>query len=184
MAGQFGGRTLQVPVRGTRPTSERVREAMFSRLEHSGVLFDARVLDLYAGSGALGLEAVSRGASSAVLVEASRAAADVTRRNVAALRADTVRVVVDRAEKFVQAGAAGGVDLWDVVFADPPYDLSEEDLATVLASAAAATASGGMLVVERAKRSAEPTWPVGWECAARKVYGETTVYYAEVVTPR
>ena len=85
VSGAAGGRTLQVPKRGTRPTSERVREALFSRLEHLGVVTDARVLDLYAGSGALGLEAACRGARAVTLVDASREAADVCRRNVTAI---------------------------------------------------------------------------------------------------
>ena len=79
VAGSVGGRAIAVPPRGTRPTSDRVREAIFSRLEHLGVLDGARVLDLYAGSGALGLEAASRGATTVTLVDSARPAADVAR---------------------------------------------------------------------------------------------------------
>ena len=79
VAGTVGGRVLQVPRAGTRPTSERVREALFSRLEHLDVVDGARVLDLYAGSGALGIEAASRGAAHVTLVESARDAADVCR---------------------------------------------------------------------------------------------------------
>ncbi len=180
VSGVFGGRTLQVPARGTRPTSERVREAVFSRLEHSGVLTGARVLDLYAGSGALGIEAVSRGAASAVLVEASRGAAEAARKNVASLGDVAVEVVVDRAERFVaRPGIQASAPQWDLVFADPPYDLGDDVLAAVLAGAAARTSEEGMLVVERSTRTGEPSWPAGWRLTVGKVYGETAVYYAE-----
>src|SRR5699024_5956386 len=103
VAGTVGGRVLQVPRSGTRPTSERVREALFSRLEHLDVVDGARVLDLYAGSGALGIEAASRGAAQVTLVEAARDAADVCRRNVTSLGLGAaVQVVAEKAERFAQ----------------------------------------------------------------------------------
>ncbi|SKC67039.1 16S rRNA (guanine(966)-N(2))-methyltransferase RsmD [Krasilnikoviella flava] len=188
VAGLFGGRSLQVPPKGTRPTSDRVREAIFSRLDHLDVLDGARVLDLYTGSGALGLEAASRGAAQVVLVDANRRAADVARRNVATLGLQgEVRVVADAAERFV-AGAApaagtggGSARGFDVVFLDPPYDLAEDALATVLAHLAApgVLAAGAVVVVERSTRSPEPAWPAGLAAFARKDYGETAVHYAE-----
>ncbi|WP_285108645.1 RsmD family RNA methyltransferase [Promicromonospora sp. MEB111] len=113
VAGSVGGRSIAVPAKGTRPTSDRVREAIFSRLEHLDVLDGARVLDLYAGSGALGLEAASRGAVAVTLVDSARAAADVARKNVAALGLTGVRVTTESAERFAAAlagrvaGAAG-----------------------------------------------------------------------------
>ncbi|MEU2200500.1 16S rRNA (guanine(966)-N(2))-methyltransferase RsmD [Isoptericola sp. NPDC019482] len=192
VAGRFGGRSLQVPPKGTRPTSDRVREAIFSRLDHLDVLDGARVLDLYAGSGALGLEAASRGAADVVLVDANRRAADVARRNVAALGLSReVRVVADSAERFAagvvpaSGGGSGGAHGYDVVFLDPPYDLAEDGLATVLAHLAApgVLAAGAVVVVERSTRSPEPTWPAGLEAFARKDYGETAVHYAEPVGP-
>jgi 16S rRNA (guanine966-N2)-methyltransferase len=178
VAGAVGGRTIAVPPKGTRPTSDRVREAIFSRLEHLGVLDGARVLDLFAGSGALGLEAASRGASEVVLVDSGRRAADVARRNVATLGlGGTVRVVADTAERYV----AGAVGPFDVVFLDPPYDLTEAALAVVLEHLAApgVLARGAVVVVERSTRSPEPAWPAGLEPFARKDYGETAVHYAE-----
>ncbi|MGO1315885.1 MAG: 16S rRNA (guanine(966)-N(2))-methyltransferase RsmD [Cellulomonadaceae bacterium] len=174
VAGTHGGRTIAVPPSGTRPTSDRVREAMFSRLQHAGVLDGARVLDLFAGSGALGLEAASRGAAHVTLVDAARAAAQVCRRNVAQLGLMSVTVVADRAERYV-AGQSGP---WDVVFLDPPYDLGEDALAALLAALADRLAPDAVVVVERSRRSPEPTWPGGWTCEARKDYGETSVYYA------
>jgi 16S rRNA (guanine966-N2)-methyltransferase len=178
VAGTVGGRTIAVPPQGTRPTSDRVREAIFSRLEHLDALDGARVLDLFAGSGALGLEAASRGASEVVLVDSGRRAADVARRNVATLGlGGTVRVVADTAERYV-ASAAGP---FDVVFLDPPYDLAEAALAVVLEHLAApgVLARGAVVVVERSTRSPEPAWPAGLEPFARKDYGETAVHYAE-----
>lgn len=188
VAGRFGGRSLQVPPKGTRPTSDRVREAIFSRLDHLDVLDGARVLDLYAGSGALGLEAASRGAAAVVLVDANRRAADVARRNVATLGLQReARVVADSAERFAAGSSSpsAGADAagFDLVFLDPPYDLSEDALATVLAHLAApgVLAAGAVVVVERSTRSPEPAWPAGLEAFARKDYGETAVHYAEPV---
>ncbi|GAA1707992.1 16S rRNA (guanine(966)-N(2))-methyltransferase RsmD [Isoptericola hypogeus] len=178
MAGTVGGRTIAVPPQGTRPTSDRVREAIFSRLEHLDVLDGARVLDLYAGSGALGLEAASRGAAEVVLVDVARKAADVARRNVAALGLrGSVSVVGDAAERYARS-APGPFDL---VFLDPPYDLSDDALGGVLADLAApgVLAAGAVVVVERSARSPEPSWPAGLAAFARKDYGETAVHYAE-----
>ncbi|WP_141390410.1 16S rRNA (guanine(966)-N(2))-methyltransferase RsmD [Cellulosimicrobium cellulans] len=199
VAGTVGGRTLQVPPRGTRPTSERVREAIFSRLEHLGVVDDAHVLDLYAGSGALGLEAASRGAADVTLVDSARVAADVARRNVAALGLSNVRVVAQPAEAFVAGvaaamatertavGAASGAATsgraghgpYHLVLVDPPYDVTAEALERVLAHLAAPGVldPAAVVVVERSTRTPEPTWPTGWEVVARKDYGETTVYF-------
>jgi 16S rRNA (guanine966-N2)-methyltransferase len=180
VAGSVGGRSLLVPPKGTRPTSDRVREAIFSRLEHYGQLAGARVLDLYAGSGALGLEAASRGATEVVLVEAARVAAQICSRNVAALGLSRVRVVTDRAERFVLQEPA---HQWDLVFLDPPYDVSDPNLALVLAALARHVAANAVVVVERSSRSPEPTWPRSWRLIASKSYGETVVYYAEPGVP-
>jgi 16S rRNA (guanine966-N2)-methyltransferase len=188
VAGTLGGRTLRVPAKGTRPTSERVREAIFSRLEHYGVLDGGRVLDLYCGSGALGIEAASRGAARVTLVDAHRRAAEVARANVAALGlAGTVRVVADDAARHAGSLAAApepGAAL-DLVFLDPPYDLSEAALAAVLGHLAApgVLAPQAVVVVERSTRSPAPAWPAGLAPLARKDYGETAVHYAEPNVP-
>ena len=178
VAGSVGGRSIAVPAKGTRPTSDRVREAIFSRLEHLGVLDGARVLDLYAGSGALGLEAASRGAAVVTLVDSARAATDVARRNATTLGLAGVRVVTATAERHAAGLGPAGLDL---VFLDPPYDLAEEALAAVLGHLAApgVLADGAVVVVERSTRTPEPSWPAGMERFARKDYGETAVYYAE-----
>lgn len=180
VAGTVGGRTLVVPKAGTRPTSERVREALFSRLEHLDVVDGARVLDLYAGSGALGIEAASRGAQHVTLVDSARDAADACRRNVAALGlADRVQVVTEKAERFA---ARTPVAAWDLVLVDPPYDLSEPDLADVLAGVAGALSAHAVVVVERSSRTPEPTWPASLERLDRRAYGETVMWFAEPAT--
>ncbi|MCL1899773.1 MAG: 16S rRNA (guanine(966)-N(2))-methyltransferase RsmD [Promicromonosporaceae bacterium] len=188
VAGTHGGRTLAVPPKGTRPTSGRTREAIFSRLEHYGVLAEAWVLDLYAGSGALGLEAASRGARHVTLVDSARVAVDVARRNVAALGLDAVvQVEAADATRYAaglatpQHAALGLTSSLDLVFLDPPYDLDEAALAAVLGhlTAPGVLDEQAIVVVERSTRSPEPTWPPGLALIARKDYGETAVYYLE-----
>jgi 16S rRNA (guanine966-N2)-methyltransferase len=122
VAGRFGGRRLSAPPgRGTRPTSDRVREALFSIL---GPLAGARVLDLYAGSGALGIEALSRGAASAVFVERDARAAAVLRSNLDALGADGDIRRVDAIAALRDARRRG--ETYDLVLCDPPYRLAPE----------------------------------------------------------
>jgi 16S rRNA (guanine966-N2)-methyltransferase len=177
VAGSVGGRILEVPKAGTRPTSERVREALFSRLEHLDVVDDARVLDLYAGSGALGIEAASRGASHVTLVDSARDAADACRRNVASLGlGDRVTVAAEKAVTFTQRPAT-----WDLVLVDPPYDVPEDDLSAVLAPLQ--LSAHGVLVVERARRSPEPGWPEGFVVLDRRAYGDTVMWFAERSEP-
>lgn len=174
VAGSAGGRTLAVPPKGTRPTSERVREALFSRLEHLDAVVDARVLDGYAGSGALGLEAASRGAAHVVLVEWGKAAAEVCRRNVAALGLrDRVDVVRERVEAYVARPVATP---WDLVLLDPPYDVPDTTLSEVLAALVPALTVESVVVVERSTRSAAPPWPAGMHGFDTRTYGETAVH--------
>jgi 16S rRNA (guanine966-N2)-methyltransferase len=187
ISGLAGGRRIQAPPgSSTRPTSDRVREALFSRLEHLDVLPGARVLDLYAGSGALGLEAASRGASAVVLVEQARPAAAAIRRNVASL-ADVLDGVSVRAEPVerVLATPPPPADRFDLVLLDPPYDVAEEALAGVLE----ALVSGrwldpeALVVVERSARSPEPRWPAGLFTSVERRYGETVMWFADVAGP-
>ncbi|UIP58922.1 16S rRNA (guanine(966)-N(2))-methyltransferase RsmD [Agromyces marinus] len=181
IAGFAGSLTLAVPRSGTRPTSDRVREAIFSALDARDAIEGAVVLDLYAGSGALGLEAGSRGAAEVVLVERARPAAEVCRRNAAALakaaRGGTtprVRVEPRSVAAYLEA-AAPGVDL---AFVDPPYDLGEADLARDLALLAPLLRPDAIVVVERSSRSPEPEWPAGIVPERRRDYGETTLWWA------
>ncbi len=178
IAGTAGGRSLRTPPgSGTRPTSERVREALFSALDARGAVRGARVLDLYAGSGALGIEAASRGASDVVLVESDRRAAEVAAGNTRDLRLPRVRVV--RREVLAHLGTAPS-QRFHLVLLDPPYDLGEEALAAVLARLADGwLAEDAIVVVERSSRSPEPAWPGGLERRGRaRRYGETTVWLA------
>ncbi len=185
ISGTAGGRRLQTPTGpGTRPTTDRVREALFSRLEHLDVLTGARVLDLYAGSGALGLEAASRGAASVLLVESHRGAATVARANAAATRLPNVRVRAETVERVLAVGpdAQDGVDL---VLLDPPYDLEEENLAEVLGLLVSRRwlAGEALVVVERSTRSPQPPWPPSLVTAGERRYGETRMWFADFRGP-
>jgi 16S rRNA (guanine966-N2)-methyltransferase len=180
IAGFAGSLTLAVPRSGTRPTSDRVREAIFSALEARNAVDGAVVLDLYAGSGALGLEAASRGASEIVLVERAKPAADVCRRNAAAVAraargsAPRIRVEVRSVATYLES-APGGVDL---AFIDPPYELGERELARDLELLAPRLSRDATVVVERSSRSPEPEWPAGIAPERRRDYGETTLWWA------
>jgi len=179
IGGSAGGRTLVVPRGGaTRPTSDRVREALFSRLEHTAGLDGARVLDLYAGSGALGLEAASRGAAHVLLVDSAPAAVTAIRRNAATLALPGVVV----RPGAVGAALAGEPDAsYDVVLLDPPYDLAEDALAAALERLVAGRwlAPEAVVVVERSSRTPEPAWPAGLERTGERRYGETVLWFAE-----
>ncbi|GGL41117.1 16S rRNA (guanine(966)-N(2))-methyltransferase RsmD [Phycicoccus endophyticus] len=180
VAGTHGGRRLRTPAgSGTRPTSERVREALFSALDARGLVRGARVLDLYAGSGALGLEAVSRGARECVLVESDRRAAATAVANARALGMGTVRVLTSTVAAALSPDPTEG-EAADLVLADPPYDVGEPALEEVLGRLAAGwLAPGGTLVLERSSRSPQPRWPAGLEPLGRpRRYGETTLWLA------
>lgn len=187
ISGSVGGRRLATPPgAGTRPTSDRVREALFSRLEHLEVLDGATVLDLYAGSGALALEALSRGAAAALLVDADRTAASVARGNARDLGfARRVQVRAEPAERVLQVAPAEPGQRARLVFIDPPYELAEDRLADVLALLVGHgwLAPGALVVVERSARSPEPGWPPGLRAAGERRYGETRVWFAEAVGP-
>ncbi|WP_459547277.1 16S rRNA (guanine(966)-N(2))-methyltransferase RsmD [Nocardia sp. X0981] len=174
VAGIAGGRRLRVPPAGTRPTSDRVREALFSSIEARMDLDGVRVLDLYAGSGALGLEALSRGAAAALLVESDRRAAAVLRGNIAELGLTGAQV---RIGSVAQVLAHGGAGTFDLVFADPPYDLPtgavHADLTALVEHGWLAPEA--LLLVERSVRSAEIAWPPGLAGRAARRYGETRV---------
>lgn len=179
IAGFAGSLRLGVPPFGTRPTSDRVREAIFSALDARGVLPGARVLDLYCGSGALGLEAASRGAAHVTLVDRASAAHRVTRDNAALVRKAAPRdaaleIVVS--SQPVQSFLGGTPGPWDVVFLDPPYDLGGPELTHNLEALVKALAPDATVIVERSARDPEPEWPDGLELERRRDYGETAVF--------
>ncbi|CAM3767283.1 16S rRNA (guanine(966)-N(2))-methyltransferase RsmD [Kibdelosporangium persicum] len=172
VAGTAGGRRLAVPPRGTRPTSERVREALFSAVDALLDLSSARVLDLYAGSGALGLEALSRGAASVTFVEADRNAVAVLRRNVATVGLPGTSVVSSKVLTFL----SGEASPFDLVLADPPYDL---DVSAEINALTGWTAPGALVVLEQSVRAAEPVWPAPLAALRTKKYGDTVLHWAE-----
>lgn len=180
IAGTAGGRRISVPEgRNTRPTSDRAREALFSSVQSDlGSLDGVRVMDLYAGSGAIGLEALSRGAAHALLVEADRRAAQVLRGNIQTLGLPGARLVADRVERVVGADNTG--DPYDLVVADPPYAVTDAEVAGMLADLVGRgwLAEDAVVVVERSKRGAEPSWPEGLERDRSRGYGEAVLWYA------
>ena len=176
-AGRFRGRRLQTPTGDvTRPTSERVREALANALVSGGGLEGARVLDLYAGSGALGLELVSRGAQSVVLVDRDRAALSALRANVAVLQLTDAQVVPGDVRAYASSPAGRP---FDFVVADPPYDLPTADLTEIFGALAATghLIPGADLIVERNKRSGEMMWPDPLVGVRTKRYGDTMLCY-------
>ncbi|WP_068400545.1 16S rRNA (guanine(966)-N(2))-methyltransferase RsmD [Kribbia dieselivorans] len=179
IGGVAGGRQIAAPPGNrTRPTSDKVREALFSSLESRGLVDGAVVLDLYAGSGALGLEALSRGASHVTCVDDHAGAVATIRRN-----ADTLGLPgldVRRGAVATVLGRGAPARPADLVLADPPYDIPETDLTTTLRLVVDQgwLAPDAFLVVERSSRNPEPTWPAAVEPDGRKVYGETTIWFA------
>jgi 16S rRNA (guanine966-N2)-methyltransferase len=180
IAGEAGGRRLVVPAgRDTRPTSDRAREGLFATIASMvGSLGGARVLDLYAGSGAVGLEALSRGARHALLVESGVRAGRVIRANIEAIGLPGAELVTDRVERVLARGPGQGP--YDVVFADPPYALRAEEVTGMLAELADRgwLAPGALVVLERATRSGPVSWPAGFAADRARRYGEATFWYA------
>jgi 16S rRNA (guanine966-N2)-methyltransferase len=181
IAGEAGGRRLAVPAgRDTRPTSDRAREGLFATVTSMvGSLAGARVLDLYAGSGAVGLEALSRGAGHVLLVEAGARASRVIRENIAAIGLPGAEVITDRVERVLARGPAPDGGRYDIVFADPPYALADREVSAVLSLLAgqAWLAPGGLVIVERATRSGPVRWPDGFVADRARRYGEATFWY-------
>ena len=187
ISGLAGGRRIRTPPGSrTRPTSDRVREALFSRLEHLDVVHQATVLDLYAGSGAMGLEAASRGAASVLLVESDWAAVAVLRKNIAELGLPRVSVRADTVERALLGGPASDDGRCDLVLADPPYDVTDEALGEVLTLLVAHEwlSEDAFVVVERSARSPEPRWPQGLDGAGERRYGDTKMWFADFAAPR
>lgn len=180
VAGRLGGRRLAVPPgRDTRPTSDRVREALFSALGSRLELAGCRFADLYAGSGAVGLEAYSRGADHVLLVESDAGAARVIRRNIADLAAGAAVTLRTSAVEQLTSQAPGAP--YDVVFADPPYAVPAGTVGTVLDNLVRYgwLAPGAVVVVERSSRTADPPWPAELVPDRPRRYGESTLWYAE-----
>jgi 16S rRNA (guanine966-N2)-methyltransferase len=180
IAGTAGGRRLVTAAgRVTRPTSDRTREGLFATvLTICGGLQSAAVLDLFAGSGAVGLEALSRGATDVILVESDLRAAQVIRENVAAVGLPGARLVTGKVTRVLARGPAGARRR-DFVFADPPYALAEAELVRVLAALVSHgwLAAGAVVAVERGTRSGPLSWPAGYVPDRSRTYGDATVWY-------
>lgn len=179
IAGRAGGRRLAVPPgNGTRPTSDRAREGLFSTWQALlGTLDGTRVADLYAGSGAVGLEALSRGAAHALLVEADARAARTVRENVRALGLPGAEARTGKAEQVV-AGPPPE-DPYDLVFLDPPYAVSDDDLREILLTLRTQgwLTDDALVTVERSTRGGDFRWPAGFEGLRSRRYGEGTFWY-------
>lgn len=178
VAGALGGRRLATPAgRATRPTTDRVREALFGTLGALTDLTGVRFADLYAGSGAVGLEAYSRGAGHVLLVESDPRAVRAARANIAALGAAPTVTMVTRP---VTAALAAGADTpYDVVFADPPYGVPEADLVALQHGLRDGgwLALGAVVAIERATRSGPVPWVAPLAGLRDRRYGETTLWY-------
>jgi 16S rRNA (guanine966-N2)-methyltransferase len=177
IAGSAGGRRLVAPTGDARPTTDRLKEALFSSLGPR--VHDATVLDLYAGSGALAIEALSRGAGSAVLVDFDSAATAAIRANLATTGFEAAaRVERIAVERFVTSRIVDAP--FDLVFLDPPYDLASAEVAAVLNALAVAEAvtDGATVVVERPKSGEPVALPAGWGSEKERVYGDTLLVVA------
>lgn len=178
IAGVAGGRRLVVPEgRATRPTSDRAREGLFSTLVTLlGSLDGCRVLDLYAGSGAIGFEALSRGAGHALLVDSDARAVAALRRNATLLGLAGAEVRADKVERLARVAPLAP---YDVIFADPPYLLEDDALRAVLLdlSANGWLAGSAVVAVERPSRGEQWRWPAGVEAVRERRYGEGTLWY-------
>ena len=173
IAGSARGRRLTVPDgSATRPTSDRAREGLFSSLLSLVDLQDARVLDLYAGSGALGLEALSRGAAGATFVEQDPDAVAALRDNVERLGLPGAHVLAVAVERFL---AVDPEPRYDLALVDPPYEL---DVVPVLDLLHPWLAADAVVAVERATRGRELAWPNGYEPVRERRYGAATLWYA------
>jgi len=182
IGGDFRGRSIKVPDAETRPTSSRVREAIFSSVEHAvSGLDDLRVLDLFSGSGAFGIESISRGATEAVLIEKDLRAADTLHTNVANFGIKNARVVI--ADAFAEVAQKSGRGTFDVVFIDPPYGFEDQDVNLLISNLVANDWLNdyALIVVERGSRS-QVQWPESVEELRKKVYGDTSIWYGQYLT--
>ena len=180
IAGVAGSILLKGPAKATRPTTDRVKESLFARLESWGLLEGARVLDLYAGTGALGLEAASRGAQEVHLVEKDKAAADVIAANISAIKKPleaNQNIALHRQETRAYLRKATGV--FDLVFIDPPYDLDSKTVQQDLELLLPHLSADSLIVLERATKNLEVLLPAGFIQLETKKYGDTSLVFLE-----
>ena len=182
IAGELRGRALKVPDAGTRPTAERVREAVFSSLTSLDAIAEVSVLDLFAGSGAFGIESISRGANHCVFVEDNKNAVAVINKNIEDLKVNA-HVVDAKVETLFSAKPAEKLKMpAQLIFLDPPYEMPLAQISKVITSGLANSwfSDDAILVVETSKRSGDFVWPDGFESIRDKSYGDTCVWYGQV----
>jgi len=182
IGGIAGSRQLTSPAKATRPTSDRIRESIFNRLASRDRLDGARVLDLYAGTGALALEAISRGAISAVLVEKDGKAAAVCNQNAQLIQKALEKegffdAITKVAHKAVSSFLSTDTGEYDLVFIDPPYDISNAEVIENLEALLPTLAKDAIVMVERSSRSEALAIPEGLELDEEKSYGDTTIFW-------
>lgn len=186
ISGEARGRKIKVPPEGTRPTSDRAREGLFSSLQVRFGFEGFHVLDLFAGSGALGLEAASRGAEAVVLVDSSPAACEIMRYNADVVKHPRVQVVEAKASTYL---ASAPRDYFDMALIDPPYELADESVVEMLHALTPALVDGAVVVVERHVESPETAWPEWFVPTTQKLkkrtYGiarmDMAVFHKELV---
>lgn len=166
ISGEARGRKIKVPPQGTRPTSDRAREGLFSSLQVRFGFAGQRVLDLFAGSGALGLEAASRGAEEVVLVENNPEAVRIIEHNASVVGHPRVRIEPVKASAYV---ARAPHRHFSMVLADPPYELADEAVAEMVRALEPLLADGAVVVVERHRDSPETDWPDSFTPTGQKL---------------
>ncbi len=166
ISGEARGRTIKIPPEGTRPTSDRAREGLFSSLQVRFGFAGQTVLDLFAGSGALGLEAASRGADEVVLVESNPQAVEIIRHNMKVVGHPHVTVEQAKVSDYVPRAPK---EHFSMVLADPPYDLPDEDVAEMLNALVPLLTDDAAVVVERHRESPETEWPSGFTPTGQKL---------------
>ena len=182
IAGAIGSLQLKPAAKATRPTSDRVKESLFAKLDAMGVIEGAKVLDLFAGTGALGLESASRGAASVDLVERDRNAFGLLEQNVKSSLSSFDKQGISTniqahnldAQRYLKSAIAG----FDLVFVDPPYDFPNAELEQLLVTVAEALSEEGLVIVERSSRS-EQLEIETLELQSSKNYGDTAVWIFE-----
>jgi 16S rRNA (guanine966-N2)-methyltransferase len=179
IAGAIGSLQLKPAAKATRPTSDRVKESLFAKLDAMGAIEGANVLDLFAGTGALGLESASRGAESVTLIERDRKAFELLEQNAQSAAAALSKQGLDpkintqnlEAMKYLKGASVK----FDLVFIDPPYEFSNSDLEALLELLAASVSDDGLIVLERSSHSKDPKLK-GYEYLSSKSYGDSKVF--------
>lgn len=183
IGGIAGSRTLASPAKVTRPTSDRIRESIFNRLEALDLIDGADVLDLYAGTGALGFEAASRGAKSLLLVENNKQALGGIITNQRMIKAALQKEELDcdiRAEgKSVSSYLATFSSKFDLIFIDPPYEVSNTEINENLTALLPHLKEDAVIILERSSRTPIPELPEELKVTEEKSYGDTVVYWLE-----